>query len=188
MTDQTTRYLFDAVHSRFTVQAFATGLLSFVAHDPIFSVREFTGKVEFEDDLIAKLHLELVIHAGSLTLTGNVGPADRQEIEARMRAEVLETDRFPQIILRAAAVHAKRIVQGRYRMVLEGTLSLHGITQPHREEGELAMFADGLRLRGATSIRMPDFGIRPITALGGAIRLKDEVKFAFDLAASPESS
>lgn len=188
MTSQTTRYHFDLGQGRFTVQAFATGLLSFIGHDPIFVVREFTGQVEFEDDLIAKLRLELTISVGSLTLTGDVGQTERHEIETRMRAEVLETDMFPEIVLRVAAAHVERVAQARYRISLDGTLSLHGVTRPHRGEVELAMFADGLRLRGATSVQMSAFAIRPVTALGGAIRLKDEVKFAFDLAASPESS
>ena len=35
---------------------------------------------------------------------------------------------------------------------------------------------------------MSEFGIRPVTALGGTIKLKDELKLSFDLAALPEPS
>jgi hypothetical protein len=73
-------------------------------------------------------------------------------------------------------------------MALDGTLALHGTARPHRVGVELAMFADGLRLRGETGLRMSDFAIRPVTALGGTIRLTDEVRLAFDLAAIPEAS
>ena len=39
----TTRYRFDPSLSRFTVRAFASGLLSFVGHSPTFAVRQFAG-------------------------------------------------------------------------------------------------------------------------------------------------
>ena len=99
----TTRYRFDQEHSRFTVQAFAAGLLSFLGHSPTFAARAFAGTVEFEDELIAKMRLELTVEAGSLAAASDgPGPA-RREMEDRMRGEVLETSRFPEIAFRAAA-------------------------------------------------------------------------------------
>lgn len=184
----TTRYRFDPEHSRFTVRAFATGLLSFLGHSPTFAARTFAGAVEFEDDLIAKMRLELTVEAGSLVAVGDVpGPA-RGEMEDRMRAEVLETGRFPEIAFRAAARSAERLTPGRYRMELDGTLTLHGVARPHRVAGELVMFGDGLHLRGDATVRMSDFGIRPVTALGGAIRLRDDVTLSFDVAGVPEAT
>jgi hypothetical protein len=50
----------------------------------------------------------------------------------------------------------------------------------------LLVFDEGVRLRGQSSLRMSDFRIQPVAALGGAIQLKDELKFAFDLAGFPE--
>jgi polyisoprenoid-binding protein YceI len=184
----TTRYLFDPGHSRFTAQAFATGLLSFLGHSPTFAVRDYAGAVEFPDDLVANLRLELTVGAGALSVTDDVKPADRREIEDRMRAEVLETAAFPEITFRAAAAETERLAPGRYRMALDGTLALHGVARPHRVGVELVMFADGLRLRGETAVRTSEYGIRPVTALGGTIRLQDEVRLAFDVVALPEAS
>lgn len=65
---------------------------------------------------------------------------------------------------------------------------LRGVSRPHRLAAELTMFQDGLRLRGDTTVRMSAFGILPVTALAGAVRLEDEVKLSFDLAARPEGS
>ncbi len=44
----TARYRLDPGQSRFTVQAFATGLLSFLGHSPTFAVRDFAGAVRFD--------------------------------------------------------------------------------------------------------------------------------------------
>jgi polyisoprenoid-binding protein YceI len=184
----TPRYRFDPGHSRFTVQAFATGLLSFLGHSPTLAVRDFRGVVEFPDDLIANLRVELTAGAGTLAVTDAVKPSDRREIEERMRADVLETAAFPEITFRAAAVESEKQAPGRYRTVLAGDLALHGVARPLRVGAELAIFADGLRLRGETRLRMSEFAIRTVTALGGTIRLQDEVKLSFDLAALPEPS
>src|SRR5689334_12334683 len=129
----TSRYRFDPTHSRFTAQAFAAGLLSFVGHSPTFAVRDFAGAVEFPDDLIANLRLELTVGAGSLAVGGDVKPADCGEIEGRMRADVLETATFPEIAFRAAAASTTKLTPGRYRVALDGTLALHGVSRPHRE-------------------------------------------------------
>jgi polyisoprenoid-binding protein YceI len=180
------RYRFDPARSRFTVQAFSDGLLSFLGHSPTFAVRDFAGGVEFVDDLIAQMRLEVTIGAKSLAALGDLAAGDRREIEGRAHREVLESVQFPEVCFRGAAADVQKVEAGRYRMALEGTLTLRGVTRPYRGEAELAMFSDGLRLRGETGLHMSEFGIAPVTALAGTLRLKDAVKFVFDLAAFPD--
>lgn len=184
----TPRYQFDPEHSRFTVQAVATGLLSFLGHSPALAVRDFTGVVEFPDDLIANLRVKLTVGATSVAASDDVKPGDRRQIEGRMREDVLETEKFPEITFRAAAATTEKLAPGRFRVVLEGDLSLHGVARPHRVTGELAVFKDGVRLQGESRLRMSEFAIGSVAALGGTIRLQDEVKLSFDLAAIPEQS
>jgi hypothetical protein len=43
-------YLVDARASRFTVQAFATGLLSAMGHNPAIAIRNFSGDVNFSPE------------------------------------------------------------------------------------------------------------------------------------------
>jgi polyisoprenoid-binding protein YceI len=180
------RYRFDPARSRFTVQAFADGLLSLLNSSPTFAVRDFAGVVEFVDDLIAQMRLEIDFGAKSLAALGDFNGGDRGEIEGRAQREVLESGEFPEVAFRGAAADVEKVEAGRYRMAMEGTLTLRGATRPYRGEAELTMFADGLRLRGEAGLRISEFGIAPVTALGGALRLKDAVKFVFDLAAVPE--
>lgn len=182
----TTRYQFDPALGRFAVHAYSTGLLSFVGHDPVFTVREFNGWVTFEDDMIARMQMELHISAASLEVTGSLNDSERQEIERRMRTDILDTREFPEIIFQASVASADRIGSGKYRMGLAGTLQLRGYTRPHHSEAELSICADGLRLKGETQLRISEFRIPPVTALGGMIRLKDELTLRFDLGARPE--
>ena len=183
-----THYRFDPKHGRFTVRTFATGMLSFLGHSPTFNVHQFQGGIEFPDDLIAKMQVELNIGSGSLAVADGVSASDRREIEGRMWEHVLETDSFPGIEFLAAADTCERIAEGRYKIGLQGKLSLHGVSRAHHLDVDLGFFEDGIRLRGETGLHMSEFEIHPVTALGGTIRLKDEVVLSFDLAAKPEAS
>jgi polyisoprenoid-binding protein YceI len=178
------RYRIDPGRSRFTVQAFAAGLLSSFAHSPTFAVRDYRGEVRL-GSTPENLELDLDVDPRSLDLEDRVSAADRREIEARMWDEVLEVARYHTVGFRGRATRAEPIAQGRYRLAIAGDLTLHGVTRPHPIDAELIVFGDGLRLGGGSTLRMSEFGIRPVTALGGAIKLKDELRLTFDLAALP---
>lgn len=183
----TTQYKFYPTHSRFTVQAFATGMLSFLGHDPVFTVRDFRGTVTFEDDLVSNMRAELIVRMNSLTVASEIKASDRHEIESRMQSEVLETATFPELTFQGRAARSERVTNGKYQVSLDGALTLHGRTRPYRMETEVLIFGDGIRLQGSTSLRMSEHGIRPVTALAGAIQLKDEVILSFDLGAGREA-
>jgi polyisoprenoid-binding protein YceI len=184
----TARYRVDPNTSHFEVQAFATGMLSAFAHSPTFAVSDFTGVAWLDGAGVEGLHVELTVRADSLDLLDRVKPADREEIVGRMRREVLETARFPQIVFRTVEVAGEPAGEDRYRVFLGGRLTLHGTTQPLGSDAELIVAPDRLRLRGACQLRTSAYGIRPVTALAGAIRLKDELRVSFDLVSLPEGS
>jgi polyisoprenoid-binding protein YceI len=183
-----THYRIASSQSRFTVQAFVTGLLSFLGHSPTFAVRDFAGIIDFAGDAIADLRLGVTIRADSLQVVDNVRPADRADIEGQMRRDVLEVATYPEITFQAATITADRVAQGHYRVRLRGPLALHGVTQNHSLDAEVLIFEDGLRLRGESSLRMSAYDIKPVTVFGGAIKLKGELHVSFDLVALPEGT
>src|SRR4051794_1830687 len=182
----TARYRFDPTQGHFRVHASATGMFSMFAHSPTFAARDFRGSMGFEGPDFDGMVLDLVVMASSLVLVDRVSAADRGEIEGRMRAEVLEADAYPEIRYKAAGSRPELIAPGRYRVRVDGRMSLHGVTRPHQCIAELMVFSDGLVLKGESLLRMSDYRIRPVTALGGTIRLKDELAVTFDLACLPE--
>ncbi|MDR3638157.1 MAG: YceI family protein [Isosphaeraceae bacterium] len=184
----TTRYTFAAGRSRFTVQAFATGMLSFLGHSPTFTVREYSGTLRFDPANLQSTALDLTVSAPSLTLLDQVSAADRAEVERRMFHEVLETPVFPTITFRADDVNAQPRGTGRFRLDIGGRLTLHGVTQPYRIDAELVLGGSDVHLRGEDILSMADFRIKPVSAVGGTIKLKDEVKISFDLLGLPEAT
>lgn len=184
------RYVFNksSNQSIFTVQAFKTGLLSTFGHSPTFAVRDYSGEARFGEGGLASFAIELSIVADSLSLLDQVGDADRREIESRMRDDVLETKSFPEISYQAERLADDRISAGRYRVRIGGPLSIHGVTRPHKVDVDLTVFDDAIQLRGDCAVRLSDFQIKPVGALAGAIKLKDELRIAFDLFAAKETT
>jgi len=62
------RYVLDAKSSQFTVQAFAEGLAGIADHRPRFSVRDFSGELEFDADHRDNSSMHLTARAGSLEI------------------------------------------------------------------------------------------------------------------------
>jgi len=186
--DMPVRYHMDPDRSRFTVQAFAGGLLSFVGHSPTFAVRQFEGELAWEPTGSTTTDLVVIVKAESLELTGSQSPADREEIERRMRQEVLDVAAFPEIRFKADTVATSAQGGGRYQLRIMGSLALHGVTNRETINAELMLFNDGVRLSGEFPLRLSDYRTRPVVALAGAIKLKDELRLSFDIPAWKEAA
>jgi polyisoprenoid-binding protein YceI len=180
-------YRIDPGNSRLTVQAFAGGLLSFLAHSPTFDVRQFTGELRWRPDTAAGAALDVTVRADSLELLDKVRPADREDIMGRMRREVLDVAAYPEIHYHADEVATVSADGNRHRVRIAGELSLHGVTNRHTFEAEFLLFDDGVRLGGEFPLRLSDYRIPPVTALGGSIRLQDRLRVSFDVAAWKEA-
>jgi len=183
--DEIVRYRIDTSRSRFTVRAFAGGMLSSFAHNPTLAIRDFGGEVEVPGAL-ERASLRLRVRADSLQLTDEVSDKDRKEIERLMREEVLETDRFPEIVFESTEVSANKITEGWYRVKLTGDLSLHGATNGCSFDAQVWVTAETLRAQGETPLRQTDYRIKLVSAAGGTIKVKDELKFSFDIMAYKE--
>jgi polyisoprenoid-binding protein YceI len=175
-------YTLDPGQSRFTVQAFAGGLLSVLAHSPVIAIRNFTGEVRFTPETLENLALDMTVQADSLAATDSVNPKDRPEIESRMRQEVLETATHPKVTFRSTQGTVNKVTEGWYRVRFGGEMTLHGVTRNEAIDAQLRLADDGLRLSGDFRMLLSAYKIRRVSALGGTIQLKDEIKFSFDLA------
>lgn len=182
---EVTRYRLDAGRSRFTVQAFAEGVLSSFGHDPLIAIRDFGGEVEFVAGTLEAARVRLSIRADSLTTTGEVKEKDRLEIDAQMREQVLEVSKYPEIVFESTSVAASRIREGRYRARVIGDLTLHGVRQSFIWiHAEVTFDDEEMRAQGEFTLRQTDYKLRPVTAVGGMLKVKNELKFKFDIVAS----
>ena len=180
-------YRLAAGESTFTVQAFAEGLFSAFGHNPIIAIRNFAGELKFVPGTFESASLNVSIDANSLAVAGDVKEKDRLDIEHTMREQVLEVHKYPGILFSSSNISTSRITQGRYRARIIGDVTLHGVTQKNLWiSAETNVGESNLRAKGEFALKQTDFGIKPFSAAGGTIKLKNELKFVFDIAATRE--
>ena len=68
--NEVVRYAIDPKASQFTVQAFASGLISAVAHSPKIAIRGYTADVSFVPATLADAKLKVVIKRGEARSSG----------------------------------------------------------------------------------------------------------------------
>jgi polyisoprenoid-binding protein YceI len=176
-------YIVDARLSRFTVQAFAGGFLSVFAHSPKFAIRGISSEVSVEPENLESAVLRMEIRAGSLQLLDNVNDKDRREIERVMREEALEASTYPTIVFETSRVTPTRTGDGQYSLALQGSLSLHGVRRPMTVPARVVFVGDTLRAFGEFSLKQTDYRMKLVAVAGGVVKVKDELKFSFDLVA-----
>jgi polyisoprenoid-binding protein YceI len=176
-------YLLDKSASRFTVRAVASGMLSAMGHSPNIAIRDFTGEASLDPAAPAPASLRIHIRSDSLEVMDEIKSKDRREIESLMNQKVLESSKYPEIIFESTATSADQLGEGLYRIAMNGNLSLHGVTRSLPVTAQVTVAGDMLRAYGDFSILQTDYDISPVSVAGGTLKLKDELKFTFDIVA-----
>jgi polyisoprenoid-binding protein YceI len=176
-------YIVDAKASKFTVQAFATGILSAVGHNPTLGIRNFSGDVRFAPEVLQGSGFHLSVGAASLSVQDDLSDKDRREIERLMNEQVLEVAKYPEIIYEAPVISITKLGDSLYSAVLDGNLTLHGVTCRQQVTARIAVFGAMLRASGDFTLQQTDYQIKLISVAGGAIKLKDELKVSFEMVA-----
>jgi len=176
-------FVVDASASRFTVQAFATGILSAMGHNPKIGIGKFSGAVDFSPEALEARGFQLSIAAESLSVQDEISDKDRGEIERVMKQQVLQTTRYPAIVYEASTASVTRLDESLYYATLNGSLNLHGVTRSQPVTARVAMFGEMLRASGEFNVRQSDYQIKPVVVAGGALKVKDELKFSFEMVA-----
>lgn len=183
MSENLVKYKLDAANSTFTVQAFAAGLLKGFGHNPTVGIRDFSGEAKFDPETFDNAELYVKVDAKSLKVVDDVKEKDIGEVERTMHEDVLEISRFPEIIFQSTSITTNRIIPGRYKAKIIGDLTLHGETQKGIWiTGQLFLEEDDkIRAKGNFSIKQTNYGIKIVSVAAGGLKLKDELKFSFDL-------
>jgi polyisoprenoid-binding protein YceI len=178
----TVRYRLDASRSKFIAHALAGGLLWFKGHDHLIAVREFTGEAQFSTESITASSLEIVAKTASMEETSSVfTEPQKQIINKELREIVLLPDQYPDIVFRSTSVTGKSIGNDQYDLKIAGNLTLHGVTRPITIPTKVTVTGNDLRAVGEFSIDRSDFKVKATSAMHGMIRVRNKVKFEFDI-------
>ncbi|MEP6509788.1 MAG: YceI family protein [Gemmatimonadales bacterium] len=181
------KFKVDTRTSRFTIQAFAGGMLSAIGHDPKFAARDYTGEIECNPETGEGASLKLNIKAASLQLLDDFSSKDKQTLEGSLQGEVLDSAKYPEIVYDspASSTTVKHEGDGPFTVTLNGSLTLHGVTRRLTIPATVFPSAAMIRANGEFTVRQSDFQIQPVSVAGGTLKVKDELKCTFDIVARP---
>ena len=179
----TARFIIDRAASRFTVQAFSTGLLSTFGHNPTIAIRDYEGEVDFVPGSYNHASLRLIVKTATLEVTDEMKRDDRIKLESTMRGEVLGVERYPDAVYKSDRIEVHKVSEDLVNASVAGELTLHGTTHPLGFDARVLKIGAMLRVSGQFTLRQSDYGITPVSFAGGTLRLKDELKFSFEVVA-----
>lgn len=163
----------DAQRSTLTVFAYKSGLFSAFADDHIIRAPIAGGSISDTGTLAVEIKVR---SADLVALDPNLSASKRAEVQARMVGpEVLDVKQYPDITFASTGIQSASA--GRW--TVSGQLTLHGTTKPIT----FAVMQQDGRYRGTVLLKQSDFGIKPISIVGGTVKVKDELKVEFDIVA-----
>lgn len=170
--------------SSFWVYVEKAGLLSGLAHNHEIGVKSFSGRVTVPEAGASGGSLELDVNAQSLTvLDKKPSEEDKKKIYNSMHSEVLESAKYQKINFKSVSVSDLKKTGDGYSFTLNGDLTLHGVTKRIAVPVSATITPQQLRAIGKYTLRQSDFGIKPYSAAGGTVKVKNEVVVNFNIVA-----
>jgi polyisoprenoid-binding protein YceI len=180
----------DSGESHVTILVGKAGMLSFAGHAHEVVAPAVRGRVTFDPTDWPHASVSLEFDAAALRVTGKDEPAsDVPAVEKTMLgAQVLDVRRFPTVTFQSRRVSVAFGAAGMAALTIEGDMTLHGKTRPMTIRASATVDTSGrVTATGAFTLKQTDFGMVPVTAAGGTVRVKDDIDIQFVLKASPAS-
>jgi polyisoprenoid-binding protein YceI len=157
-------------HCRCELRTWREGVLSRVGHDLLLDVGP--AALRREGDVVTASVQASSVRVRCAMRDGREDPAalspkDRAQIDAAARDEVLDAARHPRITLRAALPAGLAPPT-----TLTAALTLRGVTRDVR----VALSTEGGATVAVITVRPSEFGVKPFTAMLGALRVRDAVE------------
>ena len=176
------RFGLDASQSKFIAHGLRGGLFWFKGHEHLIAAREFSGEAQIAPDKITPASLQLTVKADSLAETSAAfTEPQKQIINKELREIVFEPEKYPEIVFKSTEVTGKALANGQYDLKIRGDLTLHGVTRRIEIPAKVTLTGDNLRAVGEFSIDRSNFNVKATSAFHGLVRVRNTVKFTFDI-------
>ena len=161
-----------------------SGAFSFAGHRHEVEA-PVSGTVTADPATLSASSVDLTFASGRLRVLPDDEPSgDALKVEKAMHGpEVLDAVRFPKINFRSKKVTGQALSGGGYDLSLVGELSLHGVTQEITIPVRVTLDGRTLKAVGKTTLRHDQFGMKPVTAGGGTVKVANEIHIDFQIVA-----
>ncbi len=159
----------DIERSTITIHVGKTGLLSAAGHEHWVNAPIARGFIRESEP-----HVEFTVNTRAMTVKPDpkVDAKTQEQIQSDMQDMTLESGKFPRISFVSQSV--ERASDG---WKVQGMLTLHGVSKTIT----LNVTKDGAAYVSRTTLKQTDFGIKPVTAGGGMVKVKDQVELEFHI-------
>jgi len=161
-----------------------SGAFSFAGHKHEV-LAPVSGTVTADPANLEASSVDLTFASGRLHVIPEGEPSgDAPKVEEVMHGpQVLDAARFPEIHFRSKKVTGRALSAGGYELTLVGELSLHGMTQEITLPVKVTLDGRSLTASGKTVLRHDQFGMKPVSAGGGTVKVDNEIRVDFDVVA-----
>jgi polyisoprenoid-binding protein YceI len=177
-------YAVDAAASSVRIHVGKSGAFGFAGHTHEVVAPIASGEVVADSGNLGASRVSLSFDSGALRVLAEGEPGDdRGKVEEVMRGpRVLDVTRFPAVTFRSETVAGKP-AGAAYDLDVAGVMGLHGVSRPMSLPVHVEISGDTLTATGNAVLRQDQFGMQPVTAAGGAVKVKNEVQIAYRIVA-----
>jgi polyisoprenoid-binding protein YceI len=180
----------DPTQSKLTVHVAPGGILSPTLHPHHFQPSEWGGEITWDPKNPRTAKVEVHVSADSLhEHQEKLKEKDIAKVEAQAKGpEILDVAQYPKILFEAHELDvAKAPVNGKgeFRGTINGTLTLHGKSQPVGMAIQGLVAAERFEAGASATFKQSDFGIKPYKTALGTISVKDEINVEISIVALP---
>jgi len=157
------------------------GSLARLGHDHVVASHDVAGFVAPADgraDLYFALERLVVDEAPLRAEAGLETTPSAEDIEGTRRNMLasVEADKHPFVVMRVRALDPARTR-------LAAAITLHGVTREMEIAAKVEATATGITATGRFQLLQSDFGITPLSVLGGRIQVQDRLELRFSIVA-----
>jgi polyisoprenoid-binding protein YceI len=178
-------YVVDGAASVVNVHVGKSGVFGFAGHTHEVAAQRLEGRLEADPDDLTRSSVAVTFEASGLKVSAEGEPSgDAPKVQETMAGpKVLDVARFPTITFQSRQVSGRRTGEGVYELQVTGDLSLHGVTRALTVPVRVEVADATLTATGRVAVAQRAFGIEPVSAGGGTVKVKNELGVEFKIVA-----
>ena len=164
----------------FRIHVDSAGLFAAFGHNHVIEAQKIVGCAEIDGQNITRSSIKLDFPTADIrVLDPKESAEDGAKVQKTMEAEVLRISEYPRVRFESTSFET---AEAPNRLRVRGNLSIRGKVQPVVIPLAVTQSGDGTyRATGEYRFKQTMFGIEPIRLIGGAVKVKDEVRAEFEL-------
>jgi polyisoprenoid-binding protein YceI len=172
-------YRLDPTTSVIQIHVATSGALGFMGHSHLIQTPIEHGNFVYYPGDRGRSSLEISVDTKALAVMDpKLSAKDRSEILATMRSDrVLGVEQYPKIIFKSVKIQQ---LDGN-RLQISGDLTIRNQTNLVTVEATLEQAGEKLKATGESRFKQTTFGIKPVSAGLGAVRVKDQLEISFEV-------